>query len=449
MAEKASRHAAAPHGQRNMTAAEAEAETVAPAETAAETLAAAALDGPWDRGGLAETLAAAALDGPWDRGGLAERLADVLGPVPAEDLAVRLLDLSPSVPHAGPESLARLIKDLKFRQAPEQEKPRWRGNVPHWHNTGDLARALDLDTGELAWFADTRAWNRHAHEPLRHYRAWWQGRRLIESPKPRLAELQRRLVRHLLDRVDLHDAAHGFRRGRSITTFAAPHANKPLVVRLDLEGFFTSVTGARVRGLLESYGYPPAVAAAITGLLTTRTPPDITAEADWPLRRRLAAAHLPQGAPSSPATANVIARNLDRRLTGLARTLGATYTRYADDLAFSGPANLPLHRLLPGVEQAARSEGFRINPDKTRAAAQHQRQRLAGLVVNHAPAASRAEYDDLKAILHNCARHGLESQNRHGHPDFRAHLRGRVEWVSAGRPARAAKLKALLDAISG
>lgn len=393
----------------------------------------------------AEALAAAALDGPWDRGGLAERLADVLGPVPAEELAVRLLDLSPTVPHGGARSLARLIQDLKQ----PREEPQWRGEVPRWATSGELARALDLDTGELAWFADTRAWNRHAREPLRHYWTWWQGRRLIESPKPRLAELQRRLVRHLIDRLDVHDAAHGFRRGRSTGTFAAPHANKPLVVRVDLEGFFTSITGTRVRGLLESYGYPPAVAAAITGLLTTRTPPDTALGADWPLRRRLAAPHLPQGAPSSPATANVIARNLDRRLTGLARTLDATYTRYADDLAFSGAADLPLHRLLPGIRKAVHDEGFRVNPEKTRVTAQHQRQRLAGLVVNHAPAASRAEYDDLKAVLHNCARHGLESQNRQGHPDFRAHLRGRVEWVSAGRPARAAKLKALLDAISG
>ncbi|MFI9814882.1 reverse transcriptase family protein [Saccharothrix variisporea] len=401
---------------------------------------------------LTEAQAAAVLDGPWDRGGLAERLADVIGPVPAEDLAVRLLGLSPTAPPGGAPSLVRLVGDLALETPPEE--PRWRGEVPRWETTGDLARALGLDVGELAWFADARAWNRRAGEPLRHYRTWWvpsrsHGRRLIESPKPRLAELQRRLVRHLLDRFDVHDAAHGFRKGRSTTTFAAPHAGKPLVVRLDLEGFFTSVTGARLRGLLTAHGYPITVATALTGLLTTRTPPEALHPADWPQRRRLAAPHLPQGAPSSPATANVIARALDRRLAGLARTLGATYTRYADDLAFSGDDDLPLHRLLPGVRGVVEDEGFRLNPRKTRIAAAHQRQRLAGLVVNDTPAASRAEYDDLKAVLHNCARHGLESQNRHHHPDFRAHLRGRVEWVSAGRPARRARLTALLDAISG
>ncbi|MEJ2854643.1 MULTISPECIES: reverse transcriptase family protein [unclassified Saccharothrix] len=403
---------------------------------------------------LTEAQAEAVLDGPWDRGGLVERLADVLGPIPAEDLAVRLLNLSPTAPPGGAPSLVRLVGDLKVEPPEEHRRPRWRGEVPRWETTADLARALDLDIGELAWFADARAWNRHAEQPLRHYRTWWvpsrsHGRRLIESPKPRLAELQRRLVRHLLDRLDVHDAAHGFRKGRSITTFAAPHAGKPLVVRLDLEGFFTSVTGARLRGRLTAQGYPPAVAAALTGLLTTRTPPEALHAADWQQRRRFAAPHLPQGAPSSPATANVIARNLDRRLTGLARTLGATYTRYADDLAFSGGDDLPLHRLLPGVRKAVEGEGFRLNPRKTRIAAEHQRQRLAGLVVNDTPAASRAEYDDLRAVLHNCAQHGLESQNRHNHPDFRAHLRGRVEWVSAGRPARRAKLTALLDAISG
>jgi retron-type reverse transcriptase len=158
--------------------------------------------------------------------------------------------------------------------------------------------------------------------------------------------------------------------------------------------------------------------------------------------------HLPQGAPSSPSLANAVAYRLDARLAGLAATLGADYTRYADDLAFSGPQTLPLYRLLPGVRQIAAAEGFRVRTDKTRIAAAHQRQRLTGLVVNTAPAVSRAEYDTLRALLHNCARTGPEAQNRAGHKDFQAHVRGRVEWVAAGRPGRGAKLRTLYESIN-
>jgi retron-type reverse transcriptase len=166
------------------------------------------------------------------------------------------------------------------------------------------------------------------------------------------------------------------------------------------------------------------------------------------LLSRLVHQHLPQGAPSSPALANAVAYRLDARLAGLAADLGATYTRYADDLAFSGPQTLPLHRLLPGIRLIAAAEGFRVRPDKTRVAAAHQRQRLTGLVVNTAPAVPRNEYDALRALLHNCARTGPEAQNRAGHKDFQAHVRGRIEWVTASHPGRGAKLRALYERVN-
>lgn len=413
----------------------------------------------------ATTLAGAAMEGRWRRAELAERLADthLLGPVAAEELALRLIDLSPRWPHGTVDELAHLLTELPDldRPAPPVSLPapaqQWQAAVPQWCTAEELAAALDLDLGELSWFADIRSWNRHAAQPLRHYRARWVatrsgGWRLIEAPKPRLAELQRRLLRTVLAKLPLHDAAHGFRPGRSVASFAAPHAGQALVVRLDLEGFFATVSLPRVHGLLREVGYPPAVARLLAGLFTTITPVDVLAAAPrgpgstgpdsaaWRLHRRLATAHLPQGAPSSPALANLIARRLDRRLGALAERLGANYTRYGDDLAFSGPATLPLHRLIPGVRRIAADEGFRLREDKTRIAAAHQRQRLAGLVVNVTPAVSRAEYDALRAELHNCLRTGPAEQNRAEHPDYQAHLRGRIAWIAATHPARGRRL---------
>lgn len=339
--------------------------------------------------------------------------------------------------------------------------PVWRWQVARWSTFDECAAALDLTPGELGWFADSRSWNRRAGTTLRHYRYQWiptatGGIRLLEQPKPRLAELQRRVRRHVLDALPVHEAAHGFRRGRSAMTCAAPHARQDLVVRMDLEGFFPAVSARRVRALLHLAGYPPAVAAALAGILTTATPVDVLGAAPSgrldPARTRLlnnlAATHLPQGSPSAPAVANAITHHLDRRLAGLARKLGVHYTRYADDLAFSGDATLPLHRLLPGVRLIVRDEGFRLRDQKTSITAAHQQQRIAGLVVNSSPAAARTDYDALRALLHNCVRTGPESQNRHGHQDFRAHLLGRIGWIAASHPGRAAKLRALFDRIS-
>nr|WP_285509331.1 reverse transcriptase family protein [Actinokineospora sp. NBRC 105648] len=320
--------------------------------------------------------------------------------------------------------------------------------MPEWHTPGEVAAALGLRPSELDWFADARGWNRRAADPLRNYRyRWVTPTRLIEAPKPRLAEVQRRLLRHVLSAIPLHEAAHGFRPGRSVHTFARPHAGRPTVVRVDLARFFSTITAARVRALFATAGYRHEVAAVLAALCTTAAPAEVANSArDWTLRRALAAPHLPQGAPTSPAIANAIAFRLDTRLAGLAARLGARYTRYADDLAFS--LDTGVHRLLPAVTAIAADEGFRVHPAKTRVAAAHQRQRLAGLVVNHSPAAPRDDFDALRALLHNCARTGPAAQNRDGHSDFRAHLLGRIAWTGAASPARAAKLKTLFDRIA-
>jgi RNA-directed DNA polymerase len=165
--------------------------------------------------------------------------------------------------------------------------------------------------------------------------------------------------------------------------------------------------------------------------------------------QRLRQPHLPQGSPTSPGLSNLAAFRLDRRLQALADAFGATVTRYADDLAFAGDARFQ-HRLgyfLPQVGAIALEEGFRLNHRKTRVMSHGQRQELCGVVVNHRPGIPRADFDQLRALLFNAARFGPASQNREGHPRFRAHLEGRIAWVASLQPARGARLRALFQAI--
>ncbi|MDV7090286.1 reverse transcriptase family protein [Rhodococcus opacus] len=153
-------------------------------------------------------------------------------------------------------------------------------------------------------------------------------------------------------------------------------------------------------------------------------------------------AHLPQGAPTSPALANLVAYRLDRRLTRLARTHRAGYTRYADDLAFSG-TELAVDRLIHAVGRIVADEGFSVHTGKTRIMWAHRRQHLAGLVVNTRPQVARTEYDDLRALLFNCARYGPDSQNRDGRPYFREYVYGRIAWVGESNASRKRSLHAL------
>jgi RNA-directed DNA polymerase len=335
--------------------------------------------------------------------------------------------------------------------------------LPQLTTEDELANWLGVRLGKLFWYADTAGRNRqHPEGPLRVYRYRWIAKpgkrsRLLEIPKSTLKRLQRKILADILDLIPLHPATHGFRAGRSIVTNAGPHCGKRIVIRFDLAEFFTSVAAARIYRTFQTFGYPERVARLLTGLCTTSLPDEVWQcrpnppldGSDHSIWLRFSSRHLPQGAPTSPALANLAAFRLDRRLCKLAGALGADYTRYADDLTFSGGAQLAreIRRFALGVAVIVLDEGFSLNFRKTRIMRSGGRQQVAGIVVNVKPNIPRADYDRLKAILTNSVRHGPTAQNRDGHADFRAHLLGCVAQVAAINPARGGKLKALFDGI--
>jgi hypothetical protein len=275
--------------------------------------------------------------------------------------------------------------------------------------------------------------------------------RLIEAPKARLKAAQRLILRDILDHLPAHDAAHGFVRGRSCLSAAQTHGGEHVVVTVDLRDYFPTVPVRRVHGLFRCLGYPWPVARTLTGLCSTSTPIAVigVGPVDRAARDRHRFAHLPQGSPTSPALANLCTFRLDCRLEGLAARCEARYTRYADDLAFSGDAGFAgtLGPFLRGVAAIARDEGFALNDRKTRIMRRNGRQSVTGLVVNQHLNVPRDVYDALKATLHNCRRLGPASQNRDGHPDFRAHLDGRVTWVETVNLRRGFRLRRMFEAV--
>lgn len=377
---------------------------------------------------------------------------------------VRVLDGIESFQRAWLNEHQRPTVMRVLKRAPRQLHPPSRLSdvaLPKLATLGDLAEWFEVDDGELAWFADRwRVISQGSATPLHHYSykvvEKRDGRlRLIEVPKSRLRTLQRKILKGLLEYVPPHECAHGFRKGRNTVSYAAPHTGKSVVVRFDLADFFASVHAGRIHALMRTLGYPVEVARALTAICTNRVPSgrlladDVRQRFDWREKQRYRTRHLPQGAPTSPALANLCAFRLDLRLAGLARTMGASYTRYADDLAFSGGDDLArgVQRLAARVAAIAMEEGFSIQLRKTRIMRRSARQHLAGVVVNERPNLARDEFDTLKAILTNCVRLGAASQNRQGHRDFRAHLEGRVAQACFLNANRGAKLRAILGAV--
>ena len=229
-------------------------------------------------------------------------------------------------------------------------------------------------------------------------------------------------------------------------------------MRMDLRNFFPSIPAPRVHALFTTLGYPQATARLLTGLCTNcvtarmlrKIPPaDPGFRLTWIEGKQLEVPHLPQGAPTSPALSNLCALHLDLRLDALAHSVGAHYTRYADDLAFSGeePVRRRVARLGAHIAAIALEEGFDVNHRKTRVMHRGNRQTLTGIVVNEKPNVRRDEFDRLKAILTNCVVRGTASQNRDAHADFRSHLIGRIGYVKTVNALRGAKLHSIFERI--
>ncbi len=437
----------------------------------AAALAAAFLAGPWHlRTLLARGDAALNAGGPWLRE-LAFAVMQRWREAPLHDQhgLTAFIAAHAAFLDAWRRRLLPFTVAQHFAFHPQMQPSRW--PVPVLHTAGEVASWLKLTPDELRWFADTSGTERsRRRERTEHYLRMWVARghrlpRLLEAPKPRLKALQRRVLHELLEKLPAHDAAHGFVERRSVKTHALLHTGKALVVRFDLRHFFTQVSCARAFGVLRALGYTHEVTAMLLGLCTTRTPPAMLKRAPMPddadgavltsrffMLRALEDWHLPQGAPTSPALANLCAWWLDARLSAYARATGATYSRYADDLVFSFTREPHLERLFTTVDSIARDEGFRIAVEKTRVMRQHQRQEITGVVVNAHPNFARRDYDALKALLHRCATKGADSQvNRvDGTAEqLLAELTGRVAWVSSLNPRRGAKLQRLLRSIAG
>lgn len=336
-------------------------------------------------------------------------------------------------------------------------------DIPSITNAGELAEWLELSPSELDWFADLKGLGYKKEAPrLRHYCYQIASKRsgairLIEAPKPRLKKLQQRILAGILEKIPSHPGAHGFVKNRSIKTFAAPHTGRRVVLRMDLKDFFASFAAARVQAFFLTIGYSEAVAALLRGVCTNAVPrgiwhapsPDLNLQQVREVRDLYARPHLPQGAPTSPALANLCLYRIDCRLSGLAKSGGVEYTRYADDLAFSGDEAFErsVERFSTRVAAILLEEGFTVHHRKTRIMREGVRQHLAGLVINAEMNVMRQDFDRLKATLTNCVRLGAESQNRDGHPSFRSHLEGRVAFVESIHPARGERLRTLLKRI--
>jgi hypothetical protein len=271
------------------------------------------------------------------------------------------------------------------------------------------------------------------------------SKRLISAPKPELKAVQRWITREVTEHLPVHGSAHGFIVGRSIVTNARVHAGARIVVKLDIRGFYPTVTMRRVKGLLRRAGLGEQV-ATLMALLATESPREEVQRDGKTYYVAIAPRSLPQGAPTSPSITNALCLRLDCRLSGLARKLGCRYTRYADDLTFSwhGTDASDIGALLRAVTQIVRSEGFTIHTNKTRVMRKGARQKVTGLVVNEAPGrpdarVPRKTVRDLRCAIYN------REQGKPGKGESLEQLKGMAAFIMMTDRERGAAFMERID----
>jgi retron-type reverse transcriptase len=320
--------------------------------------------------------------------------------------------------------------------------------LPVLHTALELAGAMGVSVGELRFLS----WSRRV-STVSHYQRFQipkrsGGLRQISAPRPRLKAAQEWVLRNVLEKVPVHEAAHGFRRGRSIVSNAAPHVGADVVVNLDLQDFFPTVTYKRIRGVFRKLGYSEQVATILALLCSEPEVDAVTLDGRTYYVAR-GERFLPQGAPTSPALTNVLCRRLDARLKTMSGKLGFTYTRYADDLTFSakGEAAADVGRLLRRVRWVVDQEDFLVHPDKTRVLRKGRRQEVTGLVVNRRVNVSRPLLRRFRAALFQIERDGPAGKRWGSSANVLLAVRGFADFVAMVDPARGGPLRERVRAI--
>lgn len=263
-------------------------------------------------------------------------------------------------------------------------------NVPVIYNLRHIRKIFQIKHKEQELFFGDQKGSLYTHFAIPKKSG---GKRDIEAPCDRLKKIQRWIKDEIIDSFSPSEYATGFRKGISIVDNAKPHIGKELVINFDIKDFFPSVTYAEVLRLFVYMGYRLDVAHLLTKLCTNENNV------------------LPQGSPASPSISNLVLLKLDKRLSSLAKSIGCDYSRYADDITFSGVKSIK--SIVPLVQRIIVEEGYTVNEEKIRLQYANQRQEVTGLVVNTKLAVSKEITNEIEKAIYFCKKYGVSSHMKH------------------------------------
>lgn len=286
------------------------------------------------------------------------------------------------------------------------------------------------------------------------------GRRFIHVPEPPLAHTQKWINKFILQQVPVHKASFAFAPGSSISGCAARHCGAHWLIKMDITGFFESVSEIQVYRAFKEMGYQPLVAFELARIVTVG-PLNLSPrhlDPVWKIKKRNVSipaystrtlGYLPQGAPTSPMLSNIVMKPVDKKIAEAARKSSLIYTRYSDDLTFSTPVKeFGRSAAIGFVDTVGRilaASGYRPQHRKTRIVPPGSRKIVLGLnVEGNAPKLRKEFKDNLRLHLHYLVRFGPTEHAKAR--DFetiwgmKAHIRGLIDFANMVEPAYAKSL---------
>ncbi|MDR2914019.1 MAG: reverse transcriptase family protein [Tannerella sp.] len=236
-----------------------------------------------------------------------------------------------------------------------------------------IKRDLPYDDEAIKWCANFLSLDKPELEEIFHDGVYYMydrfrikkrsgGHRGIARPYKKLMSIQKTIYNRILSQVNIHPAATGFRKGISIIDNAKQHLGKDDIIKTDIVNFFYSIQQDSVEKAFEKIGYPGNISKVLAELCCLNNT-------------------LPQGAPTSPALSNIISYEMDKKFAVLSYQHGLIYTRYADDLTFSGN-NINPGFLLPAIKKIVNEEGFAVKLKKTRYINRRKRKIITGISIS-------------------------------------------------------------------
>lgn len=242
--------------------------------------------------------------------------------------------------------------------------------------------------------------------------------RRLSVPDYILKTVQRSIVDNILVYCPISRYATAYSRGSSVQKNAQPHVGKKKILKLDIEGFFDNISYSRVKNSVfgkENFAEP--IRVLLSMLCYYRE-------------------SLPQGAPTSPAITNVIMYSFDEKIGSYCEQNGISYTRYCDDMTFSGDFDEGI--LIALVQAELRALGLFLKKRKTALIKNTKRQTVTGIVVNEKLGVSREYKSKLRQEMYYISRYGIDSHlARLGVSDKRSYLnslKGKIAFVLQASP---------------